>query len=198
MSNIYYWEKLTFSKLVIKVSFFKRKFEKCSSFEQKGIRYIQGKVYFSIIVFSCLSSLKLCLRFLLICFAWSIKGFYQSSLGNKVDFRVIMNVSPIILGKNFKKVRHGFVHERALIITTSISYWHWKTLVPFWLWMKRPENVFSVCVIFSTGRATVLKQHFAWIFIGNNQWNITDIHQNSCPTFWTKKVLYLVTFHCQG
>ena len=29
-----------------------------------------------------------------------IKGFYQSSLGNEVDFRDIMNVSPNILAKN--------------------------------------------------------------------------------------------------
>ena len=41
-------------------------------------------VYFGIIVFSCL-------RFLLICFAWEIKGFYQSCLGNDLDFTDIMN-----------------------------------------------------------------------------------------------------------
>ena len=40
--------------------------------EQKGTRYIQGNIYFDIIVFSCLLSAKLCLRFLLICFAWEI------------------------------------------------------------------------------------------------------------------------------
>ena len=40
------------------------------------------------------------IRFLLACFAWKIKGFYQSSLGNKVDFKDIMNVSPNILAKN--------------------------------------------------------------------------------------------------
>ena len=69
--------------------------KKCTSFEdQKGTRHIRGNVYFGIIVFSCLSSTKPCLRFLLICFAWEIKGFYQSSLGNKVDFRDIRNVSP--------------------------------------------------------------------------------------------------------
>ena len=88
--------------------------KKCTSFEeQKGARYIWGNVYFGIIVFSCLSSTKPCLRFLLICFAWEIKGFYQSSLGNEVDFRDIMNVSPNILAKNqnFKKPRHSFVDE---------------------------------------------------------------------------------------
>ena len=85
-----------FSKLVGKVNFSERKaFE-----EQKGARYIQGNIYFGIIVFSCLSSTKPCLRFLLICFAREIKGFYQSSLGVEVDFREIMNLSPNILAEN--------------------------------------------------------------------------------------------------
>ena len=59
--NIYYWEKLTFSKLV-------------------------GKVNFSE-------------RVVLICFARQTKGFYQSSLGNGVGFREIMNGSPNILAE---------------------------------------------------------------------------------------------------
>ena len=75
--------------------------KKCTTFEeQKGTRYIRGNVYFGIIVFSCLSSTKPCLRFLLICFDREIKGFYQSSLGNEVDFTDIMNISPNILAKN--------------------------------------------------------------------------------------------------
>ena len=74
---------------------------KCTSLEeQKGTTYIQGNVYFDIIVFSCLSSTKLCLRFLLICFAWEIKSFYLISAGNEVDFRDIINLSPNILAKN--------------------------------------------------------------------------------------------------
>ena len=97
ISNIYYWEKLT-SKLRLSR---KENLKKCTNFEeQKGTRYIRGNVYFGIIVFSCLSSTKPCLRFLLICFAREIKGFYQSSLGNEVDFRDIMNVSLNILAKN--------------------------------------------------------------------------------------------------
>ena len=41
-----------------------RKFEEIHIFEeQKGTRYIRGNVYFGIIVFSCLSSTKACLRF---------------------------------------------------------------------------------------------------------------------------------------
>ena len=80
-------------------------------------------------------------QFLLNCFFREIKGFYQSSLGNKVDFRDIMNVSQNILAKNeiFKKLRYGFVDERALITTTLISSCQWKTLVPFCLRKKGPE-----------------------------------------------------------
>ena len=75
--------------------------KKCTSFEeQKGTVYIQGNVYFDIIIFSCLSSTKGRLRFLLNCFLREIKGFYQSSLGNEVDFRDTMNVSPNTLAKN--------------------------------------------------------------------------------------------------
>ena len=54
------------------------------------------------------------------------KGFCQSSLGNEVDFMGTMNVSPNILTKNqnFKKLRHGFADERALIAMTLISFCH--------------------------------------------------------------------------
>ena len=65
-------------------------------------------------------------QILFICFARVIKGFYQSSLGNEVDFWDTMNVSPNILAKNsyFKKLRHGFVGERAMITTPLISSCH--------------------------------------------------------------------------
>ena len=55
-----------------------------------------------------------------------------------------MNVFPEILGKNknFKKLKNDFVDERGLIAMTLISSCHWKTLVPFCLRKKRPENVF--------------------------------------------------------
>ena len=90
-----------------KFLFFKRRassnkfLKKCTSFEeQKGTRHILGNVCFGIFVFSCLSSTKACLRFLLICFAREIKRFYQSSLGNEVDLTGIMNLSANILAKN--------------------------------------------------------------------------------------------------
>ena len=65
MLNIYYSEKLTFSKLAGKVNFSEENLKKRTSFEeQKDIRYIRGNIHFGIIVFRCLSSTKPCLRFL--------------------------------------------------------------------------------------------------------------------------------------
>ena len=106
------------------------------------------KLTFSKLVFSCLLPTKFCLGFLLNCFAWEIKGFYQSSLGNQADFRDIMNVSPNILARNqnCKKLRHGF-QKSALMTTTSISSYHWKTLVHFCLWKKIPENAFLTLIV---------------------------------------------------
>ena len=124
--------------------------KKSTSFqEQKGTRSIRKNVYFDIKISSCLSPAKQCLRFLLNRFVWEIKDLYQSSLGNEVDFRDIMNVFPNILAKNqnSKNLRYGFVDERALITTTLISSCHWKILVPFYLRKKRPENAFLTLIV---------------------------------------------------
>ena len=148
--NIYYREKLMFSKLVRKVNFGKKIWRKALGFEEKKrTRYIWENIYFSIIIFSCLSSTKPCLRFLLNCFVWEIKGFYQSSLRNQVDFRDIMNLSPNISAKNknFKKLRHSFVDDSALTTTTLISSCDSKTLAPFCLQKKRHENVFLTLIV---------------------------------------------------
>ena len=111
--------------------------KKCTSLEeQKGTRYIQENFFLAL----------LSLRFLLNCLVLEIKGIYQSSLGNEVDFRGMMNFSPNILPYNFKKMRHDFVDERALITMTLISYCQWKTLVPFFLRKKRPENLFLTLI----------------------------------------------------
>ena len=81
--------------------------------------------------------------------AREIKAFYQSSSWNKVAFQDIMNVSPNILAKNwnFKTLRCDFLNERTLITTTLISFCHSKTLVPFCLWKKRPENAFLTLIV---------------------------------------------------
>ena len=124
--------------------------KKCTRYEkQKGTRYIRRTVGFGI-VFSCLSCTKLCLRFFKICFARELKGFYQSSLGNDVDFRDIRNVSPNILAKNwnFIKLRHGFVDERALITTILISSCHRKTLALFLLTKEKTwKNAFLTLTV---------------------------------------------------
>ena len=147
MSNIYYLRTTD----VLKTSIFsERKLEEMLwRAKRYKIYYIRGNVYFGIIIFGCLSSTKPCLRFLLIYFAREIKGFCQSSLGNEVDFRDIMNFPPNILAKNqnFKKQRHSFVDESAMITTTLMSSCHWKTLVTFSLRKKRPENGFLTLTV---------------------------------------------------
>ena len=71
----------------------KKILKKCTRFKEgKGTKYIQRNVYFGIIVFSSLSPTKPCLRLFLICFVREIKGFYQSSIQNEVDFSDIMNI----------------------------------------------------------------------------------------------------------
>ena len=96
--SLYYYEKLTFSKLQF---YRKENLKKCTTFEeQKGTKCIRGNIYFGIVVFNCLCSAKACFRFLLICFDREIKDFYQSSLENEVDFTDIVNVSPNILAQN--------------------------------------------------------------------------------------------------
>ena len=92
---------------------------------------------------------KTVFQIFLSCFLWGIEGFYQSFLGNEVDFRDIINVSSNILAKNwnFEKLRHGFVNKRTLITTTLISSCHWKTFVLFCLRKKRPENAFLTLIV---------------------------------------------------
>ena len=144
----------------------------CTSVEeQKRARYIRENVYLDIIIFSCISSTKACLRFLLNRFVREIKGFYQSSLGNGIDFKDIMSVSPNILAKNWnlKTLRHSFVDERTLIRMTLISFCHWKTLAPFWKTWKR---IFNTNIELSQNRTKKqiipFKTTVHWIF--NDTW----------------------------
>ena len=78
----------------------KENLKKCTNVEEENdTRYLRRNIYFGIIIFGCLSSKNPSLRFLLIWFAQEIKNFYQSSLGNEVDFTDIMIVSSNILAK---------------------------------------------------------------------------------------------------
>ena len=89
----------------------KENLNKCTRFEeQKGTRY----------VFGCLLSTNPCLRSLLICFSWEIKGFFQSFLGNKVDFTDIMNTSSNILVKiKLSKTETRFCRQKSIFHTNS-------------------------------------------------------------------------------
>ena len=60
-----------------------------------------------------------------------------------------MKVSPKIPAQtqNFKKLKHGFLDEKAMITTTFISSCHWKTLLPFCLQKERPENSFLTVTV---------------------------------------------------
>ena len=44
-------------------------------------------------------------------------------------------------------MRHGFVDERAMITMILMSSCHWKTLVPFCLQEKWPENAFLTLTV---------------------------------------------------
>ena len=67
----------------------------------KKVPAISGETF----VLALSSSAVFCLQirvsdFFLICFSPEVKGFYQSSFENEVDFTILMNVSPNILAKN--------------------------------------------------------------------------------------------------
>ena len=143
MSKIYYWEKLTFSKLVGKVNYLERKFEEMH-YRWRAIRY---KVYSGERLYR-----HYCLQLSFVYKTVSQISFNLFCLGNKrlLKFlREIMNVSRNILAKNqnFKKLRHDFVDERALITTTLTSYCQWETLLPLCLQKKIPENAFLTVIV---------------------------------------------------
>ena len=74
---------------------------KALAFKNKKVQGIFGETFiFCIIASSCLLSTKPCLRLFLICFPREIKSFYQNSLGDKIDFKNIMNGSLKYLGQN--------------------------------------------------------------------------------------------------
>ena len=95
------WKKYFSVSSPLKLRFFRKENLKKSTYfeERKSTRYIRGNVYIDIIVLSCLSSTKPCLRLLLNCFVQEIKSYYQSSFGNEVDFKDIINVSLNLLAK---------------------------------------------------------------------------------------------------
>ena len=118
--------------------------KKCTSFEEwKERRYIWGNIYFHIIAFSCLSSTNSCLRFILICFAQEIKGFYRFPVEMKlISWSLCKFFKTLAQNLNFKKLRRSFGDESTMITRALKSSCHWKPLAPFCLWKKRPGNKF--------------------------------------------------------
>ena len=168
-----YYEKLTtVSKL-----YREENLKKCTmSEEQKDTKYIRGNVYFGIIVFSCLLSTKLYLRFLLICFDREIEGFYQSSLGNEVDFTDIMNVSPNILAKNwnFKKLRQSFIDKRAMITTALASSCRQKNP---WTFLLAKEKVWKRIFNFNSESSQNRTEKQIMLFKTALNWLFHDIRR---------------------
>ena len=115
--------------------------KKCKVLKSKKVQRIFGKRFILALLSPAVFRLQTVSQ---IPFRLFLKGLYQSFLENEVDFRDIMNASPNILAKNrnFKKLRHGFLDERALITTILISSCHWKTLVSCCLKKKGPEIAF--------------------------------------------------------
>ena len=81
-----------------------------------------------------------------------------------------MNVSPNILAENqhLKKLRHGSVDERALITTTLI----WKSVVPYCLRKKGPENAFLTLMV---DYRKILQQKQIMLFKTIAYWLFNDI-----------------------
>ena len=119
--------------------------KKCTSFaEQKGTMDIQGNCVILAIFSSAVIHLQNRFSDSFNLFCSGDKRLLSESLGNEVDFRYIMNVSPNILAK----LRHSFLDERALATMTLRSSGHWKTLVHFFACKKkRPENVFLTIIV---------------------------------------------------
>ena len=125
--------------------------KKCTSFEeQKGTRYIWGKVYFGIIVFTCLSSTKPCLRFLLICFCswdkkllveflrkWGLFQGYNERFPKYLDWKL-----------KFQKPETRFCRWKSTDNNhILVSSCHWKTVVTFCLRKERTEKAFLTLIV---------------------------------------------------
>ena len=110
----------------------------------KRYKVYPGIIYFDIIVFSSLSSSKSFVKFLNIFLLRRLKAFIrfheEKSWNHKHGVRFPKYLSSRL---NFRKLRHGFVNERAMITTTLMSSCDWKTLVTFCLQKKIWEYIFK-------------------------------------------------------
>ena len=118
----------------------------------------------------------------------------------KVDFR---DISPNILAKNlnFEKLRHFFVNEKALITTTLISSYHWKTPIPFCLRKKKLENAFLILIMnyrkivqkkkFMPSKTTInwlFNDIWCYLFIARFDWKVGVSQQTAVRVYYILKL----------
>ena len=133
MSNIYYCEKLAFSKLVGKVNYSERRLEEINQLWRAKSKADLGKhlLWHDCLQLSFIYKTMSQISCKLFC-SWD-KWLLWEFLREWGWFQGHNQRFPKYLTLNwyFKKLRHPFVDEWALITTTLISSCHWKTFVPF-------------------------------------------------------------------
>ena len=138
--NIYYWAKLTFSKLVGKVNFSKRKFEEMHQlWRAKRYKVYSGKPLFWHYYLQLSFVYKTVSQTSFKLFCLGDKRLLSEFLGNEVDFRDIMNIFANILAKNqnFKKLRQ-FCRLKSLDNNDINIFLSLENSLPFCLQKKRP------------------------------------------------------------
>ena len=91
-------------------------------------------------------------------------------------------------------MRHNFVDERVLITTIFISSCHWKTLAPFYLPKKRPENAFwplivTYCKILQKNKLCywLFKDIWCYLFISCFDWKVGVFQQTVVRVYDIRK-----------
>ena len=140
--NIYYWEKLTFSKPVGKVHFSERNLKKCTSFEeQKSTRYIWKNLYLPLsFVYKTVTQISFKL------FCSGDKKILSEFLRKWGWFQGYNECFPKYLGEKFQKTETRSCRGKSTD-NNNISSCHWKILAPFCLRKKRPENAFLTLIV---------------------------------------------------
>ena len=176
--------------------------KKCTSFEeQKGTRYIWGNVYFGIIVFSWLSSTKLCqISCNLFCSGDKrlLSEFLRSWRWFQGDNKTLPQISwmKIKMAKNW-----DFVDEKALIISTLIFSFIGESLYLFAYEGKVLECIFSSIHELSRNRTEKLMpskstinwlfNNICYLFIAYYDWKIGFFQQVVVRVYYMLKCIFL-------
>ena len=201
MSDIYYWEKLTSSKLWFSQE---ENLKKCTSFkEEKGTSYIQGNVYFGIIFLALFLALFWHFGICLFQLSFVYKTVSQISLNLfcSGDKRLLSEFFPkwgwfhehnerfpnILAKIKFSKTETCFCRWKSNDYNKNDYSCHWKTLVPFCMRKKRPENAFLTLTV---DYHKIVKKKQIMPFKTTVNWLFSDI--------WCYVVLCYIEFiYCQ-